>query len=137
MRKIQILFTVLLAVCMVSCIKFKTEAEVDVEVLKDGKPQSGVNVYKFYNDLGESGTIYKSNNKGVVTSDAEGIAHFDLKSPDDMDPSDAGLSDAETFFFCTFDKEDRRNGFVAVQISTGDKKKVQIKIQDIKDGEEE
>ena len=64
MKKIQLFLAALVVVIMTSCVKFKTEATVDVEVLKSGKPVSGVAVYKFKdNGLGEGTTIYKSNAK--------------------------------------------------------------------------
>ena len=123
----------LVVVIMTSCVKFKTEATVDVEVLKSGKPVSGVAVYKFKdNGLGEGTTIYKSNAKESETTNSGGIAHFDLKSPDDLDPSDvAGVenSDQATFFFCTYDAEGTRNGIVTVSVKTGDKKTVQLNME--------
>ena len=123
----------LVVVIMTSCVKFKTEATVDVEVLKSGKPVSGVAVYKFKdNGLGEGTTIYKSNAKESETTNSGGIAHFDIKSPDDLDPSDvAGVenSDQATFFFCTYDAEGTRNGIVTVSVKTGDKKTVQLNME--------
>ena len=87
---------------------------------RTGKPVSGVAVYKFKdNGLGEGTTIYKSNAKESETTNSGGIAHFDLKSPDDLDPSDvAGVenSDQATFFFCTYDAEGTRNGIVTVSV---------------------
>ena len=98
-----------------------------------GKPVSGVAVYKFKdNGLGEGTTIYKSNAKESETTNSGGIAHFDLKSPDDLDPSDvAGVenSDQATFFFCTYDAEGTRNGIVTVSVKTGDKKTVQLNME--------
>ena len=47
MKKFYFLLAALVVVIMTSCVKFKTEATVDVEVLKAGKPVSGVAVYKF------------------------------------------------------------------------------------------
>ena len=38
MKKIQLFLAALVVVIMTSCVKFKTEATVDVEVLKSGKP---------------------------------------------------------------------------------------------------
>ena len=94
---------------------------------------SGVAVYKFKdNGLGEGTTIYKSNAKESETTNSGGIAHFDLKSPDDLDPSDvAGVenSDQATFFFCTYDAEGTRNGIVTVSVKTGDKKTVQLNME--------
>ena len=134
MKKFQLFLAALVAVMMTSCVKFKTEATVDVEVTKAGKPQEGVVVYKFKDDigLGEGITHDKSNAKGNATTNGGGVAHFDLKSPDDLDPSDvAGVENADqaTFFFCTYDAEGTRNGIVTVSVKTGDKKTVQLKIE--------
>ena len=135
MKKIQLFLAAIVAVVMSSCVGFKTEATVDVEVTKSGKPQAGVVVYKFKdNGLGEGITIYKSNAKANATTNAGGVAHFDLKSPDDLDPSDVAgveLKDEATFFFCTYDAEGTRNGIVTVSVKTGDKKTVQLRIEDV------
>ena len=133
MKKFQLFLAAMVAVMMTSCVKFKTEATVDVEVVKDGKAVSGVVVYKFKdNGLGEGSTLYKSNASGNETTDGSGVAHFDLKSPDDLDPSDiAGTenTDEATFFFCTYDSEDSRNSLATVRVKTGDKKTVKLVIE--------
>ena len=133
MKKIQLFLVALVAVMMTSCVKFKTEATVDVEVTKAGKPVAGIAVYKFKdNGMGEGSTAYKSNAKGSETTNAGGVAHFDLKSPDDLDPSDiAGTenTDEATFFFCTYDSEDYRNSLATVRVKTGDKKTVKLVIE--------
>jgi len=125
MKKIQILLAALVAVVMSSCVGFKTEATVDIKVVRNGQPLSGVTVYKFKdNGLGEGTTLSKSNASGSAVSDGGGIAHFELKSPDDLDPSNVAgleLNDAATFYFCTYDAEDTRNAMVTVPVSTGDK----------------
>ena len=125
---------------MTSCVRFKTEATVDVKVIKEGKPVADVIVYKFKdNGLGEGTTLYKSNNSGTAKTDGAGIAHFNLKSPDDLDPSSGAgqkLSDAATFYFCTYDSEDRRNSIVTVQAKTGDKLTVQLVIDETQDDED-
>lgn len=141
MKKIHLILAALVAVAMTSCVKFKTEATVDVEVTKAGKPAAGVVVYKFKdNGLGGEGlTLYKSNATGNETTDGGGVAHFELKSPDDLDPSDvAGVEneDQATFFFCTYDAEGTRNGIVTVGVKTGDKKTVKLEIKEITDGDE-
>jgi hypothetical protein len=90
-------------------------------------------VYKFKdNGLGEGTTLYKSNASGNETTDAAGVAHFDLKSPDDLDPSDVvgvELSDQATFYFCTYDAEGTRNSLATVSVKTGDKKNARLVIE--------
>ena len=137
MKKIQLFLAAIVAVAMTSCVKFKTEATVDVEVTKAGSPAAGIQVYKFKdNGLGEGTTHSKSNASGNATTNAGGVAHFDLKSPDDLDPSDV-VDEKATFYFCTYDAEDTRNSFVEVLVKTGDKKTVQLVIEENQpDGEE-
>ena len=131
MKKNQILLLAFVGIMMTSCM-FKTEATVDVEVTQKGKPLAGVTVYKF-NDtgLGESGTLHQENNSGKAVTNAGGIAHFDLKSPDDFAPgSVAGqeVSETNTFFFCTYDANGDRNAMVAVTLKTGDHKTARLDV---------
>jgi len=134
MKKIQLFLVAIVAVMMTSCVKFRTEATVDVTVIKDGKPVADIVVYKFKdNGLGEGTTLYKSNASGNETTDAAGVAHFDLKSPDDLDPSDVvgvELSDQATFYFCTYDAEGTRNSLATVSVKTGDKKNARLVIEE-------
>ena len=133
MKKFYFLLVALVAVAMTSCVRFKTEATVSVKVIKDGQPVPNAVVYKFKdNGLGPGTTLHKSNASGSAVAGGDGIAHFDLKSPDDLDPSDvAGVenSDQATFFFCTYDAEGTRNGIVMVSVKTGDKKTVQLNME--------
>jgi len=120
----------LVAVVMTACVGFKTEATVDVEVVKNGKPVAGEMVYKF---PGDRSTLYKDNATGQVKTNLAGLAHFELKSPDDLDPSSiAGQAheDQASFHFCTFDSEGTRNGIVTVSVKTGDKKTVTLTIEE-------
>lgn len=139
MKKFYFLLAAFVAVAMTSCVKFKTEATVDVKVIKDGQPVPGAVVFKFKdNGLGAGTTLYKSNASGSATADGGGIAHFELKSPDDLDPSDVAgveLNDEATFFFCTYNADDVRNSLVTVGVKTGDKKTVQLKIEEVNDND--
>ena len=132
------------ACCMFSlnaCVNFKTEATVDVKVIKAGQPVADVTVYKFKdNGLGEGTTLYKSNASGSETTNAGGVAHFDLKSPDDLDPSDiAGVefNDQATFYFCTYDAEGTRNSLAVVPVRTGDKKTIPLHIEEVNDNDDD
>lgn len=128
----KILFSALAALCLTACVSFKTEATVDVEVTQKGQPLSGVTVYKFRSDgLGEGTTLYKSNASGSAVTNAGGVAHFDLKSPDDIAPSNiAGqeFSEENTFYFCTYDSNGDRNAIVTVTIKTGENKTVKLEV---------
>lgn len=141
MKKLIMLAAACCMFALNACVNFKTEATVDVKVIKAGQPVSDVTVYKFKdNGLGEGTTLYKSNNSGTAKTDGAGVAHFNLKSPDDLDPSNVAgveLSDASTFFFCTYNAENTRNSLVSVKVKTGDKQKVQLIIDDQPRGGEE
>jgi len=121
---------------MTACIGFKTEATMDVTVVKNGEPQKGVQVYRFNdNGLGEGTTLYKSTNaKDVKTTNNRGVVHFELKSPEDLEPSSAGIVETKNFFFATYDQDDIRNGLVAVQVSNGDKKQVTLEMEESQGG---
>ena len=124
MRKIQILLVALAAVVMSSCVQFKTEATVDVTVLKNGQPQAGVEVYKAvaHGDIG--GSYYKENYKDApVKTNEAGVAHFELKSPDDFAPSSVGADETITVYFAVFDAQDESLALKSLQVKTGEKNK--------------
>lgn len=131
MKRIQFLLATIVVAMMSSCLH-KTEAVVDVEVKQKGEPLSGVTVYKFKdNGLGEGSTLFKKNASGSEKTNAGGVAHFKLKSPDDFTPSDVSMAEGKetnTFFFCTYDKNDERNSIVTVAVKTGDHKTVQLEV---------
>ena len=129
MRKIQILLAAFVAVVMSSCVQFKTEATVDVEVTKNNQPQAGVVVWKMHY-IGVGGVQYKQNYTASATTNAAGVAHFDLKSPDDFAPSSVGAQDEETFYFAVFDKEESLLGYTTVTVKTGDKLTAKISLDE-------
>jgi hypothetical protein len=141
MKKIQFFLAAIVAVVMSSCVNFKTEATVDVKVTKDDNPVPGIVVYKIKdNGLGVGLTLDKGNASGNATTNAGGVAHFELKSPDDMDPSEISVfedSYQETFFFCTYDAEGTRNSLATVQVKIGDNKSVDLIIEANNGGDEE
>ena len=131
MKKLHFILVAFVALCLTAC--FKTEAKVDVEVTQDGQPVSGITVYKFIdNGLEEGTTLYKSNAKGSAKTNGGGVAHFDLKSPEDLDPSSVAGKESKTFFFCTYDAEDVRNGIATVTIKSGENKTAKIEIEKLK-----
>ena len=128
MRKIQILLAALVAVVMSSCT-FKTEATVDVEVTKNNQPQAGVVVWKMHY-IGVGGVQYKQNYTASATTNAAGVAHFDLKSPDDFAPSSVGAQDEETCYFAVFDANEDLLGYVAQTVKTGDNLTVKLSLDE-------
>jgi len=123
MRKIQILLAALAAVVMSSCM-FKTEATVDVTVMKDGKTQAGVEVYKAVAHGDVTPSYYKQNYKDApVKTNAAGVAHFELKSPDDFAPSSVGADETITVYFAVFDANDDCLAFEPLKVKTGEKNK--------------
>ena len=137
MKKFYFLLAAFVAVAMTSCVKFKTEATVDVKVIKNGQPVPNEIVYKI---PGDRSSLYKENATGQAKTDAAGIAHFDLKSPDDLDPSDVAgveLSDEAPFQFCTYDAEGNRNSLVTISVKTGDKKTVELVIEEVNDNDDD
>ena len=131
MRKIQILLAALVAVVMSSCT-FKTEATVDVEVTKNNQPQAGVVVWKMHY-IGVGGVQYKQNYTASAPTNAAGVAHFALKSPDDFAPSSVGAQDEETFYFAVFDANEDLLGYVAQTVKTGDKLTVKLSLDEQQD----
>lgn len=129
MRKIQILLAALVAVVMSSCVQFKTEATVDVEVTKNNQPQAGVVVWKMHY-IGVGGVQFKQNYTASATTNAAGVAHFDLKSPDDFAPSSVGAQDEETFYFAVFDANEDLLGYVAQTVKTGDNLTVKLSLDE-------
>ena len=126
MRKIQILLAALVTVVMSSCT-FKTEATVDVEVTKNNQPQAGVVVWKMhYKGIG--GVEYKQNYTASATTDAAGVAQFDLKSPDDFAPSSVGAQEDETFYCGVFDASEELLGDGSQKVKTGDKLTVKLSL---------
>ena len=126
MKKIQVVLLAVLAMTMSSCL-FKTEATVDVSVKNMlGVPAgAGELVYKFKGS--DVSVNYRENANGSVATDASGVAHFELKSPEDFVPSGVGYEDQQTFIFCTYDKNGDLNGQTAVTIKPGEKKSVEIR----------
>ena len=120
MKKIQIVLMAIIAMTMSSCL-FKTEATVDVTVKNPLGITVGAGelVYKFVGT--DKSTMYSSNADGSVATNASGVAHFELKSPGDFVPSGVGYDDQQTFIFCTYDKNGKRNGQMAVTLKPGDK----------------
>lgn len=125
MKKIHVVLLAIVAVVMSSCL-FKTEATVDVSVknalgLSVG---SGELVYKFKGS--DVSVNNRENASGSVATDAAGVAHFELKSPNDFVPSGVGYEDQQTFIFCTYDKSGNLNAQKAITVKPGEKKTVEL-----------
>lgn len=123
MKKIQILLAVLVAVLMCSC-RSKTEATVDVTVMKNGKPQAGIEVYKAVAKGDVIPSYYKASYKDApVKTNEAGVAHIELKSPDDFAPSSVGADDMITVYFAVFNAQEECLAFEPLKVKTGEKNK--------------
>ena len=58
-----------------------------------------------------------------VKTNAAGVAHFELKSPDDFAPSSVGADETITVYFAVFDAQDECLAFKSLQVKTGEKNK--------------
>lgn len=132
MKKLHFLAMAVIACVMTSCF-FKTEATIDVQVIKPDKQNAGPGLQVYMFDDSGYDTGYKTNAKRSVATDAAGVAHFEIKSPDDIVPSGTGYDEQVTFIFCTYDKQDRRNGSTSVTVVPGNKKTATINQETIPD----
>ena len=124
MKKIQILLAALVAVLMCSCVKFKTEATVDVTVMKNGKPQAGVEVYKAVAKGDVTPSYYKANyTDAPVKTNEAGVAHIELKSPDDFAPSSVGADESITVYFAVFNAQEECLACEPLKVRTGEMNK--------------
>ena len=84
MKSIKFLCMAMLAMLAIACNPIKTEATVDVTVLdQSNKPVAGVMVARFNN----SSSAYFTNADEKHETNASGVAHFELKTLEDLGPA--------------------------------------------------
>jgi len=116
----------MLALLAVACNPIKTEATVDVTVVdQDSKPVAGVMVCRFNNSSSE----YFTNADEKHETNAAGVAHFELKTLEDLGP---GKYDNEGayFTFRAFDKDNEpASQEEKIFVQPGDKKSLTLKLE--------
>lgn len=121
----KMLFFAMLAVLAIACNPIKTEATVDVTVVdQNDKPAAGVMVGRFNN----SSSMYLQNADEKHETDASGLAHFELKTLEDLPP--AGESKEGAYFtFRAFGKDDEvASDEARIFVESGDKKSLTLKL---------
>lgn len=115
----------MLALLAVACNPLKTEATVDVTVLgQDNKPVAGVMVARF----NDSSSEYFTNADEKHETNAGGVAHFELKTLEDLGPK--GYDDEGAYFtFRAFDKDNEPASEEArIWVEPGDHKSLELKL---------
>ena len=125
MKSIKFLCMAMLAMLAIACNPIKTEATVDVTVLdQSNKPVTGVMVARFNNSSSE----YFTNADEKHETNAGGVAHFELKTLEDLGPK--GYDDEGAYFtFRAFDKDNEPASEEArIWVEPGDHKSLELKL---------
>lgn len=125
MKQIKVFCMAMLAMLAIACNPIKTEATVDVTVVdQNEKPVAGVMVGRFNN----SSSLYLQNADEKHETNAAGVAHFELKTLEDLGP--AGYDDEGAYFtFRAFDKQDEpASEEQRIWVEPGDKKALVLKL---------
>ena len=84
MKQLKVICMALLALLAIGCNPIRTEATVDVTVVdQNNKPVAEVMVARFNN----SSSAYIQNADEKHVTNAEGVAHFELKTLEDLGPA--------------------------------------------------
>ena len=134
MKQIKLFCMAMLAMLAVACNPIKTEATVDVQVLdQNDKPAANVMVGRFNN----SSSAYLINADEKHVTNAAGMAHFELKTLEDLGP--AGYDDEGDYFtFRAFDSNDEpASEAEKIWVEPGDKKSLTLKLNPVQQGGDE
>ena len=126
MKQIKLFGLAMLAMLAIACNPIKTEATVDVTVLDQaGKPAAGVTVCRFNN----SSSAYYTNSDETHETNAAGVAHFELKTLDDLGPAE--YEDEGAYFtFRAFDKDkEPASDEARIWVKPGDHKSLELKLK--------
>ena len=125
MRQIKFLCLAMLAMLAIACNPIKTEATVDVTVFdQSNKPVAGVMVARFNNSSSE----YFTNADEKHETNAGGVAHFELKTLEDLGPAQYD-SEGAYFTFRAFDKDNEPASEEArIWVEPGDHKSLELKL---------
>lgn len=126
MKQIKFLCLAMLAMLAIACNPIKTEATVDVMVLdRNNKPAANVMVARFNNS---SSSLYLSNADEKHVTNESGVAHFELKTLEDLGPAQYD-SEGAYFTFRAFDNNDEpASEEVRLWVEPGDKKSLELKL---------
>jgi len=126
MRQIKFLCLAMLAMLAIACNPIKTEATVDVTVVdQNSKPVAGVTVCRFNN----SSSAYYTNSDETHETNASGVAHFELKTLEDLGPAKYE-SEGANFTFRAFDKDkEPASEEATIYVKPGDKKSLELKLK--------
>ena len=126
MKQIKLLGMAMLAMLAIACNPIKTEATVDVTVLgQDNQPVAGVMVARFNNSASE----YFTNADEQHETNAAGVAHFELKTLEDLGPAKYE-SEGANFTFRAFDKDkEPASEEATIYVKPGDKKSLELKLK--------
>lgn len=134
MKQIKVFCMAMLAMLAVACNPIKTEATVDVTVLdQNDKPAEGIMVGRFNN----SSSAYLTNADEKHETNAAGVAHFELKTLEDLGPK--GYDDEGAYFkFRAFDKDGEAiSDEGKIWVEPGDKKSLTLKLNPVDQGGDE
>ena len=125
MKQIKLLGLAMLAMLAIACNPIKTEATVDVTVLgQDNQPVAGVMVARFNN----SSSAYFTNADEKHETNAGGVAHFELKTLEDLGPAQYD-NEGAYFTFRAFDKDNEPASDEArIWVEPGDHKSLELKL---------
>ncbi len=125
MKQLKVICMALLALLAIGCNPIRTEATVDVTVVdQNNKPVAEVMVARFNN----SSSAYIQNADEKHVTNAEGVAHFELKTLEDLGPAKYD-NEGDYFAFRAFGKDDEPASDEAkIFVEPGNNKKLTLKL---------
>ena len=134
MKQIKLFCMAMLAMLAVACNPIKTEATVDVTVVdQEGKTVEGVMVARF--NSGSSAYLINADEKHLT--DAAGVAHFELKTLEDLGPQGSG-DESAIFTFRAFGNDNEpASDEKKIEVKSGDKAKLTLTLTSDDGGDED
>lgn len=131
MKQIKVFCMAMLAMLAIACNPIKTEATVDVTVLdQNDKPAANVMVARF----NSASSMYLVNADEKSVTNKEGVAHFELKTLEDLGPAEYDQEGAY-FAFRAFDQHDEpASDEKKIWVKPGDKATLTLKLNPADEG---